>query len=108
MQSGSQSRPKRMTTRRSSSDMMAWSTCQPVTRWGRTTEPIVVLFGFVELWKICYLMSDVGWLVGMAVLRSLTFRKESDSAANRQPYYLACHVHVWPRQNKIPARIFYG
>lgn len=42
MQSGSQSRPNRMTTNRSSSDMMAWSTCQPVTRWGSTTEPIVV------------------------------------------------------------------
>lgn len=36
-----QSRPKRMTTRRSSSDMMAWSTCQPVTKWGRTTEPML-------------------------------------------------------------------
>jgi hypothetical protein len=46
MQSGSQSRPKRITTRRSSSDMMAWSTCQPVTRWGITTEPmVVVVFG---------------------------------------------------------------
>lgn len=41
MQSGSQSRPKRMTTKRSSSDMMAWSTCQPVTRCGSTTEPIL-------------------------------------------------------------------
>jgi len=46
MQSGSQSRPKRMTTSRSSSDMMAWSTCQPLTRWGRTTEPMLA--------KVCY------------------------------------------------------
>ncbi|KAG5288535.1 hypothetical protein I7I50_01838 [Histoplasma capsulatum G186AR] len=44
MQSGSQSRPKRITTRRSSSERIAWSTCQPVVRWGRTTEPIACLF----------------------------------------------------------------
>ncbi|QSS56253.1 hypothetical protein I7I53_04416 [Histoplasma capsulatum var. duboisii H88] len=44
MQSGSQSRPKRITTRRSSSERIAWSTCQPVVRWGRTTEPMVCLF----------------------------------------------------------------
>ena len=33
--------PKRITTRRSSSDMIAWSTCQPETRWGRMTEPMM-------------------------------------------------------------------
>ena len=32
---GSQSWPKRMTTTRSSSDLMASSTCQPDGRWGR-------------------------------------------------------------------------
>jgi hypothetical protein len=40
MQSESESRPKRRTTSRSSSLRMAWSTCQPVRRCGRTTEPM--------------------------------------------------------------------
>src|SRR5690242_4027591 len=41
MQSGSLSRPNRISTRRSSSLRIAWSTCQPVRRWGSTTEPMV-------------------------------------------------------------------
>ena len=40
MQSGSQSRPKRMITSLSSSLIMAWSTCQPEIRCGSTTEPM--------------------------------------------------------------------
>jgi hypothetical protein len=41
MHSGFASLPKRKTTRRDSSDRMAWSTCQAEGRWVRKTEPMV-------------------------------------------------------------------
>lgn len=41
----------------SSSDMIAWSTCHPVTRWGSTTEPILFDFEVVRwLWCRCFLV----------------------------------------------------
>lgn len=42
MQVGSQSCPKRMTTTRSSSDRMAWSTCQPLCKCGNMYDILAV------------------------------------------------------------------
>jgi hypothetical protein len=41
MQSGFASEPKRTTTRRVSSERMAWSTCQAEGRWVRKIEPMM-------------------------------------------------------------------
>lgn len=51
-QSGSGSRPNRITTRRSSSERIAWSTCQAVCKWGRTIEPIMTADFLSTVWSV--------------------------------------------------------